>query len=64
MKKMTAQLSQVIQFGTGDVSAAEPVAVFPASVSLRITSITGGKDLSEEIFDFLLVRLKPFSSIL
>jgi len=35
---------------------------FSLSVTLQITSIVGGKDLSEEIFDFLLVRLKPSSS--
>lgn len=35
---------------------------FSLSATLEITSIVGGKDLSEEIFDFLLVRLKPSSS--
>jgi len=35
---------------------------FSLSATLEITSIVGGKDLSEEIFDCLLVRLKPSSS--
>lgn len=35
---------------------------FSLSPAFKITSIVGGKDLSEEIFDFLLVRLKPSSS--
>lgn len=36
----------------------------PTSISLRLKSLIGGKDLSEEIFDFLLVRLKPYSIVL
>jgi hypothetical protein len=32
------------------------------SYSLASQSLRGGKDLSEEIFDFLLVRLKPVPS--
>ncbi len=45
----------------GVLPAAAP---FATSISLKIKSIIGGKVLGEEIFDFLLVRLKPFSSIL
>lgn len=35
-----------------------------ASQCMKLKSVMGGKDLSEEIFDFLLVRLKPISPIL
>lgn len=34
------------------------------SCLLASESLLGGKDLSEEIFDFLLVRLKPVPSVL
>ena len=36
----------------------------PASLCIKLKSVMGGKDLSEEIFDFLLVRLKPVCAIL
>ncbi len=40
-----------------------PTRSFPAQshASSRINSLAGGKDLSEEYFDFLLVRLRPRS---
>lgn len=36
----------------------------PTSATLRRNSLTGGKDLSEGNSYFLLVRLKPLSSLL
>jgi hypothetical protein len=58
---MTGPATKIVPIGCAAVHEAFARAggrFCPSSISLRFQSLFGGKDLSEEYFDFLLVRYK------